>query len=291
MAQLFANNATGTLASGITNVQTSIALTSGHGARFPSPTGGDYFYATLFQRSGGTEINHEIIKVTARSTDTLTVTRAQEGTTGKAFNALDPIELRLTTGFVKDMALSGTTTGITASMLGLGSGANVSLGVSSAHNVALKANNVDRLTVGSDGRIWAADIHDNGDVSSQFVQYIASGTYTPVGTGITNIDACSNGAANFIRVGNVVSVAGVIYADPTSLGVASRFSMTLPTGSFLNNPDSCGGFGFCSGAGATAMGYWIGYYNGSAYVATFYFTAPVTVSHQIYFNFQYLVNG
>ena len=93
MAQaLFTNNAFSLLASGISDVDTSAAVTGGTGALFPNPTGGDYFYATLIDTSN----NLEIVKCTARSTDTLTIVREQESTTGRAFVAGDRIELRLT---------------------------------------------------------------------------------------------------------------------------------------------------------------------------------------------------
>jgi len=92
---LFTNNATTTLASGITNVATTLTVASGKGALFPSPTGSNYFMATL-QGASGSPI--EIVKVTARSTDTFTIVRAQEGTTASAFSTSDLIELRLTAG-------------------------------------------------------------------------------------------------------------------------------------------------------------------------------------------------
>lgn len=87
-----ANNAFGTLASGINSSATSITLTTGQGARFPSLGAGDYFYATLIDTSN----NLEIVKCTARSTDVLTVVRAQESTTARAYSAGDRIEIRLT---------------------------------------------------------------------------------------------------------------------------------------------------------------------------------------------------
>lgn len=80
MAQLFSNNATATLASAITNIATSITLTTGHGARFNAPTGGDHELLTFTDG-----VNVEIVKVTARSGDVLTVTRGQEGTAGRAW--------------------------------------------------------------------------------------------------------------------------------------------------------------------------------------------------------------
>lgn len=47
---------------------------------------------------GQDEVNHEIVKCTARAGDVLTVVRAQEGTTARAFSVDDPVELRLTAG-------------------------------------------------------------------------------------------------------------------------------------------------------------------------------------------------
>jgi hypothetical protein len=87
-----ANNAFGTLAAGINSSATSITLTTGQGARFPSLGAGDYFYATLIDTSN----NLEIVKVTARSTDVLTVVRAQESTTARTYSTGDRIEIRLT---------------------------------------------------------------------------------------------------------------------------------------------------------------------------------------------------
>lgn len=93
MPQLFTNNATSTLAADITNVATSLTVATGHGSRFPSiSNSSDYFLVTL-EKSDGTR---EIVRVTARSGDVFTVTRAQEGTTAAAFSTGDTVELRLT---------------------------------------------------------------------------------------------------------------------------------------------------------------------------------------------------
>lgn len=109
--QLFANNAASVLASSLTSVATSLTVTTGHGARFPSPSGGDYFLATLCQQGSAGEINFEIVKVTARSTDSFTIVRAQESTTALAYNAGDKFELRLTKGTMeglRDFLQAGT---------------------------------------------------------------------------------------------------------------------------------------------------------------------------------------
>jgi microcystin-dependent protein len=99
MAVLVKNNAYSTLASGIGTSDTSITLAAGTGARFPAAGGSDYFYATLIDTSN----NLEVVKVTARSTDTLTVVRAQDGTTAKVYGSSSRIELRVTAALLADI--------------------------------------------------------------------------------------------------------------------------------------------------------------------------------------------
>ena len=95
----FTNNASSTLASGITNVATSLTVASGNGALFPTLSAGDYFYCTLTNAIG----TIEIVKVTARSTDTFTITRAQDGTSAAAWNTGDKVELRLVSASLNDL--------------------------------------------------------------------------------------------------------------------------------------------------------------------------------------------
>lgn len=103
MAVLLSNNGAGVLASSIAAGATSITLQTGEGARFPSPAAGDWFPITLLKSSG----QFEICRCTARSGDTLTITRAQEGTTALAFSAGDRAELRLTVNALAGSILSG----------------------------------------------------------------------------------------------------------------------------------------------------------------------------------------
>lgn len=86
---VFTNNARTTLSAGINNSVTSISVTDG--SVFPSPTGGDWAYLTI---ESGADI--EIVQLTARSGNTLTVVRAQDGTTAKSFSSGASISLRLT---------------------------------------------------------------------------------------------------------------------------------------------------------------------------------------------------
>ena len=90
MSILFTNNASATLASSIGTTDTTIVVASGQGVRFPSPGVGDWFYLTIVDASN----NIEIVKVTARATDVLTVVRAQDNTPARAYTSGAVIELR-----------------------------------------------------------------------------------------------------------------------------------------------------------------------------------------------------
>lgn len=92
------NNASSRLAANITAAATSLSVTPGDGAEFPSLSAGQFFMATLVKSDGTTEV----VKVTARTTDTFTIVRAAEAvagvTTAYAFSAGDKVEARLTAG-------------------------------------------------------------------------------------------------------------------------------------------------------------------------------------------------
>lgn len=97
MAQLFKNNIFGVLQSGIGNSATSMMLTDA--SSFPAPTGGDHYLVTLVGfGSNGSENAWEIVKVTAKASNTLTVVRAQEGTTAVSWPGATQVQMRLTAG-------------------------------------------------------------------------------------------------------------------------------------------------------------------------------------------------
>lgn len=99
MTQVFKNNAYSSLAAELSAAGTLASLATGQGARFPAPTGGDHFLATLILLDGnGAESAWEIVKCTNRATDGLTIERAQEGTTARIWPAGTRIELRTTAG-------------------------------------------------------------------------------------------------------------------------------------------------------------------------------------------------
>jgi hypothetical protein len=76
-----------TVSTGYDASATSIVLTSGHGAKLPSTFSYNLvWWNSTDYGSPADDPNVEIVRVTARSTDTLTVTRAQESTTAATHN-------------------------------------------------------------------------------------------------------------------------------------------------------------------------------------------------------------
>lgn len=111
MSALFKNNATALLAASISSSATTLVLSAGSGSLFPVLTGTDFFVGTIYDSSG----NYEVVRVTARLTDSLTIVRGQEGTVPLSFNAGDGFAQRVTAGSLNDFAqrsANNTFTGI-----------------------------------------------------------------------------------------------------------------------------------------------------------------------------------
>ena len=103
MSEVFANNAISTLASSVTSSGTTISLAPGSGVFFPAITSGQFFRVTLTSAtivtSNGMPVT-EIAFCTARSVDSLTISRGQEGTTPISFNAGDIVANEITAGMM-----------------------------------------------------------------------------------------------------------------------------------------------------------------------------------------------
>lgn len=82
----FKNFAVGTVSLGYDADDTSIVLTTGHGARFPSTPFSAIWFNSTDYTDAASDPNAEIIRVTARTSDTLTVERGQEDTAATVKN-------------------------------------------------------------------------------------------------------------------------------------------------------------------------------------------------------------
>lgn len=91
--RLYANNASTRLAAPAGTGDTT--LTVDDGSVFPAPVAPDFAVLTLETVD---RLTQEVVLLTARSGNSLTVTRAQEGTTAQLWSINDVIELRVTAG-------------------------------------------------------------------------------------------------------------------------------------------------------------------------------------------------
>lgn len=164
--QLFTNNASGTLNGTLAIGGTTLTLSAGDGNKFPTPIGGDYFLLTLFEKDvSSVEVNYEIVKVTSRISDTLTIVRDFEGVVGVVGGRAYPsgvgvtvhAELRHTAYaaanvLTPDDNLAGITTTATArANLGLGnidntSDANKPVSTAQATAIGLKQSTSEKDT-------------------------------------------------------------------------------------------------------------------------------------------------
>jgi hypothetical protein len=184
-----ANNAFATLASGITSSATSITVASGQGARFPILGAGDYFYATLINTSN----QLEIVRCTARSADVLTVVRAQESTTARAYDVGDRIEIRITAATFED-ATTIPDGSITAAKLG----SDAPLGVSGKANTATDYFQVPRGTTAQRPASPANGmVRFNTDLN--YLEEFRSGVWQA----LSNVFSATGGTETTINIGGV----------------------------------------------------------------------------------------
>ncbi|ULR75129.1 tail fiber protein [Burkholderia phage JC1] len=187
MALKLANNAVSRLAAAVAANATSISLTPGDGAKFPTLGAGDWFPLTVVKGDGSLEV----MRATARSGDTLTVSRAQESTAALAFAAGDRVELRFTAASA--MSFLPLTGGIVNGSVAI-SGGNLS--------VTDQTGNIELGSMTAAGTPFI-DFHSSGTGNDYDVRLIAVGGAAGAGQG--NLDfygqafTCMNG---IVRLGN-----------------------------------------------------------------------------------------
>ena len=106
MASKVTNNATSTIASPVLSTATTILIASGTGAKFPILASGDWFYGTITNSSGAVEV----VKVTARATDTLTVTRGVDSTSALVWATGDSFALTACAAFLTELITASSST-------------------------------------------------------------------------------------------------------------------------------------------------------------------------------------
>lgn len=143
------------------------------------------------------------------------------------------------------------------------------------------------FAVTQDGRIYGTALHNNaGSVAGTTNQYVASGTYAPTASALTNLDSATVVAMQWMRVGNVVTLSGAFTVDPTTNGVACAFEIPPPIASNFGSGAHCGGGGSAvSGINSnlTVIA------NSTNDTLVVHFLATNTAAYQIFFTATYLV--
>lgn len=248
MILISANNAQTVLGAGLTPSTTTVILSSGAGSLFPSPGSGQFFTLTLNGASAATQNVYEICYCTARTGDSLTVTRGQEGTTPRTWNIGDFAYNTLTAGtealFVQGGPFLPLTGGNLAGPgnLTVGGGLNVTggVGVTGGLNVAgatgLKA--VTATTVQTTGNVT---VGGNLEVTAGFLSSFA--TNLNVGAAVVQITNSLGSALNTLNVapGTVGNEAVNIAQFGFATGGVARFpvgsgtSFIIEWGTFIVN--------------------------------------------------------
>jgi hypothetical protein len=248
VAVLYSNNATTTLSASLTSSATSLTVAAGGGALFPSITGSDYFYVTLSDALN----NLEIVKVTARAVDTLTIVRAQEGTTARAYAAGDSISLRVTAAGLAnklDKDTGGTLQGklVTATPTTASAGFNLPAGTAPTSPVdgdtwSTSAGMFVRVG-GVTHQVAFADGGNVADSVAHAVTFAATGGATPGttfdGSVARTVDYSTVGAAAKNPAGQTITTAASItptFSDDFVAVTAQAGALTInnPTGTAVD---------------------------------------------------------
>ncbi len=98
--------------------------------------------------------------------------------------------------------------------------------------ITVDALNISGVTVDIDGPLTVQDNPAGGT--------IFGGTYAPTITGVTNVAASTAYLCQYMRVGPVVTVSGLVDIDPT-LTVETIIRISLPVASNFSNIRNCAG--------------------------------------------------
>lgn len=154
------------------------------------------------------------------------------------------MRLRAGAGFIAALQLCGNnaTAGSNSFDLQQDNSSNVDIVNRAAGRMSLYTNNIERLQLSSSGQLFAHAIHNNAGGAAGTTPMIASGSYTPTFVTGTNVTAVTATAGwRYLRVGNVVHVAGPCSTTCTAGGTGSSFTASLPIASNLANQGDLAG--------------------------------------------------
>ena len=139
-----------------------------------------------------------------------------------------------------------------AATYGFYSDAGTGLYSPASGSVGITADSSAHTEFDKKGNIRAYRLHNNSSPQGNSGnQDIRSGTYEPTATNLTNISGLTVNEAQWLRVGNVVTVSGVITdVSITASGATTSFELSLPVASSFTNLYDLGGSGAMTKIGA-----------------------------------------
>jgi len=257
------NRAYSKLAAAITDVITTITVTAGEGARFPSTYP---FHIT---------IDDEIMSCTNRSTDTLTVTRAQQNTTGAAHANKSYVALNITAQSMTDLntAVNTIEATITGGEVVLADDKMVKFGTSSDIAMLLRSTSLNANTALTGVLIGtpvtqaiAADslMVSNVTASGDIALYVNKGGHSQMiffadaSAGDTALMAASGASVDFFIAGSkVLDYATGAFAFQQNVTISSTGTLTLTTPVLgVATATSINGLVITASTGAITTGSW-----------------------------------
>ena len=141
-------------------------------------------------------------------------------------------------------------------------------------------NNLQSFQGGTAGEYYHLTSAQNATVAT-----LASGTYTPTLTNVTNITSSTAYVCQYMRVGEVVTVSGRLDIDPTAAGDV-ELGVSLPLASNFTAEENCGGVAVNHSTTESAMAILGDATNNRA---TFQSTKVFNVAHDVHFTFTYRI--
>lgn len=253
---LFADNARSTLAGAIGPSATSLTVAPGDGAKFPSPAAGQQFALTLNDNATG--LIYEVVYVTSRSGDVMTIVRAQEGTTAKSWNIGDKCWNGPTSGQMAAMVQTvhmtdGTISpifaaaqingnlfvgGVTTHVGNVSNQATTFFGTSGAFYMQQTSGSL--LNFAANNYLWyqAPNILLNAGSGSLIMSAAGNASLTVAGTFAITAPSGASTSANFTAFGALRAATGYNAGDLNRAVIGGNYSgRSLATPGYAVRPD------------------------------------------------------
>jgi len=230
MGQIFSNNAS-SFTEGALLVNTT-SMTLGSATGFPQPATGEYYFLTITEVDAGSgrETDWEVVKVTSRTGNVITIVRGQDDTDARAWAAFSPVQLRLTkAGLTPPDNVAITSGTIDGTVIGASQTAAGSFSSVATPSATITGGTINNTTVGA-----------TTAAAGKFTSLHSS---TLVGTGVRNVTVNADGslssasldpeiadgtvANNTLRWSSTAWVqTSILQVDATSVDVTGSFTVS-----------------------------------------------------------------